>query len=150
MGLLRIIGNVLWFLLAGLWLALGYVFAGVMLCITIIGIPFGLQAFKLAQFVLWPFGKTVGRAPTGGCLEVVFNVLWLVVFGWGIFVAHLIAGLLLCLTIVGIPFGLQAFKISGLALWPFGRTVVDVHSTSQADSATYASTFSVPADPTGR
>ena len=146
MGLLRIIGNVLWLLLAGLWLALGYAFAAVVMCITIIGIPFGIQAFKLAGFVLWPFGKVVARAPEGGCLEVVFNLLWLVLFGWGLFLAHLAAGVLLCLTIIGIPFGVQAFKISVLALWPFGRTVVGADAATGTSDAAY----SVPVDPTRR
>ena len=148
MGILRVLGNVLWLVLAGVWLALGYAVAGVVMCITIIGIPFGIQAFKLAGFVLWPFGRTVGRTPAGGCLEVVFNVLWLALFGWGIFVAHLVAALLLCLTIVGIPFGVQAFKISGLALWPFGRTVVGAGSATA--TVTYSSVYSVPVDPTRR
>ena len=120
MGALRAIGNVLWFLLAGLWLALGYALAGLVMCITIIGIPFGVQAFKLAAFVLWPFGKTVIRSPEGGCLEVGFNVLWLILFGWAMFVAHLVAGIVLCLTIIGIPFGVQAFRRS---CWRCGRSV---------------------------
>lgn len=121
---MRTIGNILWFILAGIWLALGYALAGLVLCITIIGIPFGIQALKLAQFSLWPCGRDVQRAPEGGCLEVGFNVLWLVLFGWELFLAHLAAGLLLCVTIIGIPFGIQAFKLSVLALWPFGRRVV--------------------------
>jgi uncharacterized membrane protein YccF (DUF307 family) len=118
------IGNVLWLLLAGIWLAIGYALSGLVLCITIIGIPFGVQAFKLAGFSLWPFGRSVVRRPPGGCLETGFNVVWLVIFGWGMFLAHLVAGALLCITIIGIPFGVQAFKLSVLALWPFGREVV--------------------------
>jgi uncharacterized membrane protein YccF (DUF307 family) len=123
---LRIVGNVLWIVLGGLWLALGYCLAGLVLCFTIVGIPFGVQAFKLAGFTLMPFGRTVVDAPeSGGCLSLVFNVLWLVLFGWELFVGHLVSGLALCLTVIGIPFGLQAFKLSVLALWPFGRTVVE-------------------------
>jgi uncharacterized membrane protein YccF (DUF307 family) len=118
------IGNVLWLLLAGIWLAIGYAVSGLVLCITIIGIPFGVQAFKLAGFSLWPFGRSVVRRPAGGCLETGFNLVWLVIFGWGMFLAHLVAGALLCITIIGIPFGVQAFKLSVLALWPFGREVV--------------------------
>lgn len=119
------IGNVLWFVLAGLWLAIGYAIGGLVLCITIVGIPFGVQAFKLAGFVLWPFGRrAVARPEALGVVDIVFNVLWLLVFGWELFVAHVVAGLLLCVTIVGIPFGVQAFKLGLLALWPFGRTVV--------------------------
>ncbi len=123
---MRTIGNILWFLLAGLWLALGYALAGLLMCVTIIGIPFGIQAFKLAGFVLWPFGRTVVPTPdSGGLLEILFNLLWLVLVGWGIFITHIVSGALLCITIIGIPFGIQSFKLSVLALWPFGRTVVD-------------------------
>ena len=146
MGVLRVIGNVLWFVLAGIWLALGYALAGVVMCITIIGIPFGVQAFKLAAFTLWPFGKTVVRSIEGGCLELGFNVLWLILFGWAIFIAHLVAGVLLCITIIGIPFGVQAFKLSVFALWPFGRSVVHVDSLPPDAVVMYA----VPADPTHR
>ena len=122
---MRTIGNILWVVLAGIWLALGYVVSGLLLCITIIGIPFGVQAFKLAQLSLWPFGRTtVPARESGGCLEVGFNVLWLVLFGWELFLVHLAAGALLCITIVGIPFGVQAFKLSVLSLWHFGREVV--------------------------
>jgi uncharacterized membrane protein YccF (DUF307 family) len=121
----KTLGNVLWFVLAGIWLAIGYALAGLVMCITIIGIPFGIQAFKLAGFALWPFGREVVNRPGGGCLETVFNVIWLVLFGWEIFLAHLVAGALLCITVIGIPFGIQAFKLSVLALWPFGREIVD-------------------------
>jgi len=122
----RVIGNVLWLLFCGLWLAVGYGLSGLVLCLTIVGIPFGVQAFKLAEFTLWPFGRSVVDAPdAGGCLSVVFNVLWLLLFGWELFVGHLVSGLLLCATVIGIPFGIQAFKLSILALWPFGRIVVE-------------------------
>ena len=127
---MRTVGNILWLVLAGVWLAAAYVVAGVLLCITIIGIPFGLQAFKLAGFSLWPFGRTVVDAPGGGCLQAGFNVVWLVLFGWALFLAWVVAGVLLCITIIGIPFGLQAFKMSVLALWPFGRAIVDADSVS--------------------
>ena len=98
---MKTLGNILWFVFAGLWLALGYALAGLVLCITIIGIPFGVQAFKLAAFTLWPFGKTVVASPEGGCLEVGANVVWLVLVGWELFLAHLAAGVLLCITIIG-------------------------------------------------
>ena len=143
MGALRAIGNVLWLILAGIWLALGYALSGALLCITIIGIPFGIQAFKMAGFVLWPFGRTVIRSAQGGCLEVGFNILWLVLAGWALFLAHLGAGIILCITIIGIPFGIQAFKLSVLALWPFGRSVVSADAVG-ASQIVYA----VPADPT--
>ena len=122
---MRTIGNVLWFVFAGVWLALSYAVAGLLLCIPIIGIPFGIQAFKLAGFVLWPFGRAVVvRSQQTGLLEVVFNLIWLVLFGWGIFTIHIVSGVVLCITIIGIPFGIQSFKLSVLALWPFGRMIV--------------------------
>ena len=123
---MRTIGNVLWLVFAGFWLALGYALGGLVLCVTIVGIPFGIQAFKMAAFALWPFGRRV-EAIEGdqGCLTTAFNVLWLVLFGWEIFLASLIGGLLLCVTIIGIPFGIQSFKLGVLALWPFGRTIVE-------------------------
>jgi uncharacterized membrane protein YccF (DUF307 family) len=127
---MKTIGNILWFLLAGIWLALGYAIGGLVMCITIIGIPFGIQSFKLAGLALWPFGRTTQMGSSGGVLEIVFNIIWLVLFGWGIFLAHLIAGALLCITIIGIPFGIQAFKLSTLALWPFGRVIVRTNGRS--------------------
>lgn len=137
---MRTIGNILWFVLAGIWLALGYALTGLLFCITIIGIPFGIQLFKLAGFSLWPFGRAVRRSGDGGAVEVVVNIVWLLLFGWGMFVGHIVAGLLLFVTIIGIPFGVQAFKLSLLALWPFGREVVAAGSGG----------FVVPADPTRR
>lgn len=126
---MKTIGNILWFILGGLWLALGYVIGAIVMCITIIGIPFGIQSFKLAGLALWPFGRTTAMGDSGGFLEIVFNIIWLVLFGWGIFIAHLILGAILCITIIGIPFGIQAFKISTLALWPFGRVIVRTNSS---------------------
>jgi uncharacterized membrane protein YccF (DUF307 family) len=121
----KTIGNILWFVLAGFWLALGWAFAGVVCCITIVGIPFGIQAFKLAGFSLWPFGRTVVATDEGSTvLETVFNVIWLLLFGWGLFLASMATAVLLCITIIGIPFAVQSFKIGVLALWPFGRTVI--------------------------
>jgi len=123
---MRILGNLLWLILAGFWLAIGYATSGILLCLTVVGLPFGIQAFKLAGFTLWPFGRKVVEAPGGsGCLCLTFNIFWLVLFGWELFLGHLASGVLLCATIVGIPFGLQAFKLSILALWPFGQQVVD-------------------------
>ncbi len=135
---MRIVGNVLWLIFAGIWLAFGYALSGLILCITIIGIPFGIQAFKLAGLTLWPFGRSVARTANGGCLEVVFNIVWLVFFGWELFLLHIFTGVLLCVTIIGIPFGIQAFKLSMLALWPFGHSVVSGQSGS----------YAVPANPT--
>lgn len=129
---MRTIGNILWFIFGGLWLALGYLLGGLLMCITIIGIPFGIQAFKLAGFALWPFGRSASIGSSGSVLEIVFNVLWLVLIGWGLFIGFLISGAILCVTIIGIPFGIQAFKMSVLALWPFGSTVVRTRDLQRA------------------
>jgi uncharacterized membrane protein YccF (DUF307 family) len=122
---MRTIGNILWLVLAGFWLAIGYVIAGVIMCILIVTIPFGLQAFKLANYTLWPFGRTVidrpDASPALGCLG---NVIWLVFAGIEMAIAHLVAGVLLCLTIIGIPLGIACFKLIPLALLPFGKEIV--------------------------
>ena len=121
---MRTIGNVLWLLLAGWWLALGYVVAGVIACVLIITIPFGVASFRIAGFVLWPFGRTVVWKPQAGIGSAIGNVLWIIFFGWELAVAHLIAGLLLCVTIIGIPFGLACWKMVPISLLPLGREVV--------------------------
>jgi uncharacterized membrane protein YccF (DUF307 family) len=121
----RAVLNVIWLVLAGFWLALGYVVAGVLMCITIIGIPFGVQAFKLAVYALWPFGRILVPSPTRHRgLSVVANVLWFVLAGWWLALEHLVAGILLCLTIIGIPLGVACFKMAGAALVPFGKEIV--------------------------
>jgi uncharacterized membrane protein YccF (DUF307 family) len=124
-GIIRTIGNILWLVLAGIWMAIGYVVAGVFQCITIIGIPFGIQSFKLAGFALWPFGRTIiARADRDAALSCVGNVIWLVFGGIWLALGHLLTGLLLCVTIIGIPFGIASFKLAGLALAPFGKAIV--------------------------
>ena len=133
---MKTIGNIIWFVFAGFWLAISYALAGLIACITIIGIPFGVQAFKLAGFALWPFGKEVVKDDgSDSALEVVGNILWLLLFGWGIFIASLGTALILCITIIGIPFAWQSVKIGVMGLWPFGRKVVpgrDVHPYQSA------------------
>ncbi len=116
---MSLLGNIIWLLLGGLIGAIGWTLAGLLLCITIIGIPFGLQCFKIAGLTLFPFGKDVelGNFGVGGLLG---NILWIVFFGWELFLLHAIAGIFLCITIVGIPFGLQHFKLAQLAFLPFG------------------------------
>lgn len=121
---MRIIGNILWLVLGGFALALGWALAGLILCITIIGIPFGVQCFKIAGFALFPFGREIGYpARATGCGSVLFNILWLVLFGWELALGALISGVLMCITIVGIPFGRQSFKLAQLSLMPFGAEI---------------------------
>jgi len=122
---MRILGNLIWLIFGGLISCFGYIIGGVVLCLTIVGIPFGLQAFKLAEVTLWPFNKTwelKDWAP--GCLSTIMNLIWLIVAGFWIFAAHLLFGLLLTITIIGIPWARQHFKLMSLALTPFGRRVV--------------------------
>jgi uncharacterized membrane protein YccF (DUF307 family) len=121
----RLLLNVIWLLLAGIWLALSYLFAAVLLTITIIGIPFAVQSIKLAGYALWPFGRALIQSPgRNKSLSVIGNILWFVLAGWWIFLEHLVAGVLLCLTIIGIPLGVGNFKMAAAALTPFGREVV--------------------------
>ena len=129
---MRLILNVIWFVLAGLWLAITYLFAALLMFILIITIPFALQAVKLAMFALWPFGRTVVKRPDAGAPSAIGNVLWLVLAGWWLALTHLITGLLLCITIVGIPLGLGNLKLIPIALWPFGREIVPIE---EADAA---------------
>lgn len=119
---MRFIGNIIWIIFGGLIGAIAWSLAGLLLCITIIGIPFGLQCFKIAGFVLWPFGRVIilGNFGAGG---LIFNIIWLLVFGWEFALGHLVIGLIFCLTIIGIPFGLQHFKLAQLGLIPFGAEI---------------------------
>jgi uncharacterized membrane protein YccF (DUF307 family) len=127
--------NVIWVVFSGFWLFVGYLFAGALWCITIIGIPFGVQAFKLGLFSLWPFGRAVVKRPTSGGLNVVMNVLWVVLTGLWLAIGHVVAGIVLCITIIGIPLGLGNFKLVPLAIWPFGRDIVRKGSVPNATVA---------------
>jgi uncharacterized membrane protein YccF (DUF307 family) len=121
---MRVILNVIWLVLAGLWMALGYVLAGLLCFLLIITIPFGIAAFRIAGFVLWPFGRTIDRRPGAGIGSAIGNVLWIVLFGWWLALGHLISGVALCLTIIGIPLGLASFKIIPVTLLPLGVRIV--------------------------
>lgn len=122
---MSILLNIIWVVFGGLFVCLEYVVSSLLLMITIIGIPFGLQTLKLGILALWPFGHHVESATSdGGCLSVLMNVLWILLGGIWIALTHLAFGLLFCITIIGIPFGMQHFKLAGLALTPFGKQVV--------------------------
>lgn len=120
---MRLLGNIIWFVFGGVEIALEYFIAGLALCVTIVGIPFGLQAFKLGQLAIWPFGAHVTKSTSTGCLSAVMNIIWFFVGGFWIALTHLGFGLLFALTIVGLPFAKQHFKLMHIALLPFGRTV---------------------------
>ena len=124
--MMNTLGNLLWLLFGGLITALGYLVGGAVLCCTIIGIPFGLQCFKLAGFILWPFGRmAVSTSSSGGCLAVLLNIVWILCGGLWIAIGHIVFGLLLAITIIGIPFARQHFKLVEISLVPFGKKIVD-------------------------
>jgi len=121
---MKFIGNILWLVLGGLLVALYYWLVGLLFCITIIGIPFGLQLIKLGNFALWPFGRDIqSDTNDGGCLSILMNVIWILVGGVEIAMIHLTFGVFCCITIIGIPFGIQHFKMALLALVPFGKKI---------------------------
>ena len=121
---MNFLGNVLWFVLGGFLIALYYWIVGVVTCLTIIGIPFGIQLIKMGTFALWPFGHEVQPGPSdNGCLSLFMNVIWILVGGIEITMLHFTFGVICSITIVGIPFGIQHFKMGILALTPFGKRI---------------------------
>jgi uncharacterized membrane protein YccF (DUF307 family) len=124
----RTIGNIIWFVLCGLWMAIGYALAALVMFILIITIPFGIASLRIAGFCLWPFGRVIVYRGDAGGASVVGNVIWVILAGWWLALGHLITGILLCITIIGIPLGLANFKLIPVSLTPFGREIVDVDS----------------------
>ncbi|MDB4964358.1 MAG: hypothetical protein JWN44_47 [Myxococcales bacterium] len=119
---MSLLGNLLWLIFGGFLAGLGYIVSGLLLCLTIVGIPFGLMSMRIGVATLAPFGKqVVERHDANSAARIVFNIIWLVLFGWGIAVAHLASALVLFVTIIGIPFAIQHIKLIPLALFPFGR-----------------------------
>lgn len=121
---MSIIGNIIWLIFGGFFAGLGYIIGGLLLCLTIIGIPFGVQSIKIGFATFAPFGKEIVEGPHANSpLRLIFNLIWIVLFGWEIAVAHLLGAFLLGITIIGIPFALQHIKLIPLALLPFGRNL---------------------------
>ena len=118
---MSLLGNIIWFIFGGFVSGLSWLFSGIVWCITIIGIPYGLQCFKFASLSFFPFGKEVEYG--GGAMSTLANIIWILFFGWWMALENMIVGLLWCITIVGIPFGNQFFKIAKLSLTPFGATI---------------------------
>ncbi|WP_436737318.1 YccF domain-containing protein [Streptomyces sp. BBFR102] len=116
--------NIIWLLLSGFWLFLGYLLAGVLLCITIIGIPFGIAAFRIGVYALWPFGYSAVERRDAGAPSCVGNVLWLLLAGWWLALGHIVTGIALCVSIIGIPLGIANFKLIPVSLTPLGREIV--------------------------
>ena len=121
---MKFLGNILWLVFGGIIIAIIYYIVGLMMCITIIGIPFGVQLFKLGTYALWPFGRDLVNGPNEpGCVSVLMNLIWILCGWWEIAILHFTFGLLFCLTIVGIPWGLQHFKMAIATVFPFGKTI---------------------------
>jgi uncharacterized membrane protein YccF (DUF307 family) len=140
----RLILNIVWFVLAGLWMAIAYAFAALICFVLIITIPFGIASLRIAMFALWPFGKTVVKRSDAGIASGIGNVIWFVLCGWWLAIGHLITGTLLCLTVIGLPLGLANFKLIPVSLLPMGREIVSIE---QARAQGLAPIVQVPTDP---
>jgi uncharacterized membrane protein YccF (DUF307 family) len=127
----RLLLNIIWFVLAGVWLAIGYALAALVCFVLIITIPFGVAALRIGIYALWPFGRTVVRRADAGAASAVGNVLWVVLFGWWLALSHLVTGVLLCLTLIGIPLGIANFKLIPVSLLPLGRDIVSVEEAQR-------------------
>ena len=121
---MRVILNVIWLVLCGWWMAIFYALAGIICFILIITIPFGIAAFRIAGYVLWPFGRSIQIRRDAGVASLIGNIIWIVLVGWELALGHLTAGILLCLTIIGIPLGLANFKLIPISLMPLGVKIV--------------------------
>jgi uncharacterized membrane protein YccF (DUF307 family) len=129
-GVVRFLLNIVWLIFGGLALVLGYLVAGVVCCLLVVTIPFGIAAIRIALFALWPFGRTVVEAPSAGVGSALGNILWLVLAGLWLTIGHLVVGALLCATVIGIPLGLAHFKLIPVSLMPLGKQIVPVNATS--------------------
>lgn len=127
--------NILWLLFGGIFVFFGYIVGGIALCMTVVGIPWGVQLFKLALFSIFPFGQETRareQQPLGGSVNIILNIIWLIFGGIWVALNHLFWGIFLCITIIGIPFGLQHLKMVKLAIWPFGKIIVDSKTMAPA------------------
>jgi len=124
LGTVKVVLNVIWLVLAGWWLAIGYAIAGIICFILIITIPFGIASFRIANYALWPFGRTIIHNPRAGAPSVIGNIIWLIVAGIWLAIGNLAAGVALCITIIGIPLGLACFKLIPVSLVPLGKIIV--------------------------
>jgi len=121
---MRLILNLIWLILCGWWIAILYFLAGIIAFILIITIPFGIAAWRIASYALWPFGRSIVRRPRAGIGSLIGNIIWIILLGWELALGHLISGALLCLTIIGIPLGLANFKLIPISLLPLGVQIV--------------------------
>ena len=141
---MRLLLNLIWLIFGGLLMAFAYAVVAVVMFILIITIPFGIASARIALFCLWPFGRTLVRRPDAGAGSLIGNIIWFVLAGWWLALGHLVTGVLMCLTIIGIPLGLANFKLIPVSLTPFGRDIVDLE---QARRLGYAAQVAVPGNP---
>ena len=123
---MRTLLNIIWFVLSGFWMFLGYVAAGVLLCILILTIPWGIASFRIGAYALWPFGRTIVAKPTAGVGSFLGNVVWVVLAGWWLAIGHILTGVAMCITIIGIPLGIASFKLVPVSLMPLGKEIVRI------------------------
>ena len=131
---MRALLNIIWLVFGGFWLAILYAIAGIIGCILIITIPFGLQAFKMSVFTLWPFGRMLVKKPEAGAASAVGNVLWLILFGWWLALGHVITAIAQAITIIGLPLAAANLKLIPVSLWPVGREIVRVDDVQALES----------------
>jgi uncharacterized membrane protein YccF (DUF307 family) len=141
---MRLLLNIIWFVLAGLWMAIAYAIAALICFVLIITIPFGIASLRIGVFALWPFGKTVVKRADAGIASGIGNIIWFVFCGWWLALLHLISGVILCITIIGIPLGLANFKLIPVSLLPMGREIVSI---DQARAMGLTPQVAVPDDP---
>ena len=127
---MRTLLNVIWLVLSGFWMFLGYLAAGILLCVLILTIPWGIASFRIGLFALWPFGRTVVSKPTAGIGSFLGNVVWVILAGWWLALGNIVTGIAMCLTIIGIPLGLASFKLVPISLVPLGKQIVPLDQTS--------------------
>ncbi|WP_054056226.1 YccF domain-containing protein [Alloactinosynnema sp. L-07] len=123
---MRLLLNLIWLVLCGFWMAVGYILAGIICCVLIITIPFGLASFRIANYAFWPFGRTIEPRGDAGVPSLIGNIIWIIVAGWWLAIGHLVSGVLLCVTIIGIPLGIANFKMIPVSLVPLGARIVPV------------------------
>ncbi|MCP2271833.1 Uncharacterized membrane protein YccF, DUF307 family [Actinokineospora diospyrosa] len=124
LGGVRLLLNLIWLFLCGFWMAIGYVIAGIICCILIITIPFGLASFRIANYALWPFGRTIEPHRDAGAASAIGNLIWIIFAGWWLALGHVVTGIALCVTIIGIPLGIANFKMIPVSLIPLGSRIV--------------------------
>ncbi|WP_374977252.1 YccF domain-containing protein [Microbacterium trichothecenolyticum] len=117
--------NIIWLVLSGFWMFLGYMLAGAVLCVLILTIPWGIASFRIGLYALWPFGRTIVDKPTSGVGSFLGNVVWVILAGWWLAIGHIVTGIALCITIIGIPLGIASFKLVPISLMPLGKVIVD-------------------------